>query len=203
MKKVLLFLILLFIPFIVNADKNKMVKVYVFEAGGCPYCEAEIDYLKGLKSYNKKFTIEKKELYVDHIEWEPGKDYELGKKVADAFNSKGFTDASYHATPFVVISNLYATAGYSTDLESIINEAYNSGDKDVVGCFINKKDNCTDLIETTTTSNSDTYSSNSESHDYPNTSVIWTVITCTIILGSLYIIKSNSDREKILKSISK
>ena len=75
MKKVLLFLILLFIPFIVNADKNKMVKVYVFEAGGCPYCEAEIDYLKGLKSYNKKFTIEKKELYIAHIEWEPGKDY--------------------------------------------------------------------------------------------------------------------------------
>ena len=117
----------------VNAAEK--VKVYIFEAGGCPYCEAEIEYLEGLDSYNEKFEIVKKELYVDHVDWEEGKDYQLGVKVATAFKDAGFTEASYQGTPFVVISNLYAAATYSTDLESYINQAYSEGDQDVVGCF--------------------------------------------------------------------
>ena len=52
----ILFAMLLFVPFFVKADEK--VKVYIFEAGGCPYCEAEVEYLKGLDSYNEKFTIE-------------------------------------------------------------------------------------------------------------------------------------------------
>lgn len=117
----------------VNAAEK--VKVYIFEAGGCPYCEAEIEYLKGLSSYGEKFEIVQKELYIDHVDWEKGKDYDLGVKVATAFQNAGFKDASYQGTPFVVISNIYAAATYSTDLESYINQAFSEGDADVVACF--------------------------------------------------------------------
>lgn len=141
MKKIITFIaaFLLMVGF-VNAEGK--VKVYMFEAGGCPYCEQEEEYLKGLEGYNKTFELVKKELYVDHVEWKQGKDYEIGKKVAEAFNEAGFEDASYEGTPFVVISDLYAAASYSTDLESIINQAYEEGDKDVVSCIANNGDNC-------------------------------------------------------------
>ena len=75
----LLLTLVLFLPTLVNA-KDK-VKVYLFEAGGCPYCVKEEEYLKGLDGYDKTFTIVKKELYVDHVDWAEGKDYALGKKL--------------------------------------------------------------------------------------------------------------------------
>ena len=121
------------------ADK---VKVYIFEAGGCPYCEAEVEYLKQLDSYDKKFEIVIKELYVDHVDWEQGKDYDLGVAVADAFYNEGFTEASYQGTPFVVISNIYAATAYSTSLEEYINKAYDEGDVDVVGCIEKGGEDC-------------------------------------------------------------
>ncbi len=114
---------------------GEKVKVYIFEAGGCPYCKMQVEYLEGLDSYNKKFEIVMKELYVDHIEWAEGKDYALGKKVAEAFTTAGFTNASYYGTPFVVISDLYASTTYSESLESYINKAYEQGDKDIVSCL--------------------------------------------------------------------
>ena len=139
-KKILIVLVaaLVVFPFITKvnaAEPGEKVKVYVFEAGGCPYCEKELEYLKGLSSYNQKFEIVRKELYIDHIQWEEGADYQLGVKVATAFLERGFTDASYQGTPFVVISDLYAAASYSTDLEKYIDEAYENGDADIVGCF--------------------------------------------------------------------
>ena len=134
MKKIITFLIA-FIVMIGFVNAEGKVKVYMFEAGGCPYCEAEEEYLKGLEGYGKTFELVKKELYVDHIEWKQGKDYAIGKKVAEAFNEAGFEDASYEGTPFVVISDLYAAASYSTELESIINLAYEEGDNDVVTCM--------------------------------------------------------------------
>jgi hypothetical protein len=138
---ILVLLVMLMMPNVAAKSKEK-VKVYIFEAGGCPYCEAQIEYLKGLSSYNKKFEIVQKELYVDHIDWEPGKDYELGKEVATQFNEAGFEDAAYTGTPFVVISDLYAAASYSTDLEAIINKAAEEGDKDIVSCIASKKESC-------------------------------------------------------------
>ena len=156
MKKIITFIaaFLLMVGF-VNAEGK--VKVYMFEAGGCPYCEKEEEYLKGLEGYNKTFELIKKELYVDHVEWKQGKDYELGKKVAEAFNEAGFEDASYEGTPFVVISDLYASASYSTDLESIINQAYEEGDKDAVSCIANNGTNCirSNKADTSNTKNSE------------------------------------------------
>ena len=95
-----------------------------------------------LRSYGEKFEIVRKELYVDHVSWEPGKDYELGVKVANAFTEEGFEDASVHGTPFVVISNVYAKTAYNADLAKIIDEAFEKGDKDVVTCLANNGTNC-------------------------------------------------------------
>lgn len=131
---VLVFMLVLGVTACGSSKKSgEKVKVYVFFAGGCPYCESEIEYLKSLDEYNKKFEIVEKELYVDHIEWQPGKDYDLGVKVATAFYEKGFQNASYQGTPFVVISNIYAEASYNPNVVDIINKAYDEGDEDVVG----------------------------------------------------------------------
>lgn len=144
-KKILIVLVaaLVVFPFITKvnaAEPGEKVKVYVFEAGGCPYCEKELEYLKSLSSYGEKFEVIEKELYIDHVNWEYGADYQLGYTIANAFLERGFSDASYQGTPFVVISDLYAAASYSTDLEKYINEAYENGDADVVGCVANGGD---------------------------------------------------------------
>lgn len=178
--------LVLFMPFD-NVMAAKKVKVYMFEAGGCPYCEAEEEYLKGLSSYGTKFELVKKELYVDHIDWAQGKDFELGKQVAEAFKSAGFADAAYNATPFVVISNIYAAASYNTSLESIIDEAYEKGDKDVVGCFEEGKTNCLKIDK----------ESNSSVGE------MLTIITCSFVLLITYVVKSNKDKEEIIEAISK
>ena len=67
MKKItfiLLFIIslVMFLP-LDNVMADKKIKVYMFEAGGCPYCEAQEEYLKGLAGYGKTFELVKKELY--------------------------------------------------------------------------------------------------------------------------------------------
>ena len=151
MKKFLVILLMMmcFIPFVNAKDKeaDKKVKVYVFEAGGCPYCELQTEYLKGLKSYNKKFVIVSKELFVDHVDWKEGKDYELGVAVAEEFTNAGFTNAAATGTPFVIISDLYAVSGYSDKLEEIIDKAYEEGDRDAVACIKDGKDDCVRLNE--------------------------------------------------------
>ena len=197
MKKFLLFIIglLCFLPMTVRAGEK--VKVYVFEAGGCPYCEAQIEYLEGLDSYNQKFEIVQKELYVDHVDWAQGKDYELGVKVANEFYSKGFTDASYQGTPFVVISNLYAAAAYSQNLETVIDKAYEEGDKDVVSCIANNGENC---LEGATNSGTAT----EEKKD--NTETITIVILSVIVVGLIALIiitrKANKEEEMLDKAFS-
>jgi glutaredoxin len=150
LKKILLLVLalILVMPLGVRAEEEvttigaelPKVKVYIFEAGGCPWCERQKEYLKGLESYGKKFVIVTKELYVDHISWQEGKDYELGKKVAEAFNEAGFADASYNGTPLVIISDLYAASAYSESLEKYIDKAYELKDKDIVSCLAEKDD---------------------------------------------------------------
>ena len=135
MKKVLLVLTSIIVSFfmITNVKAEGLVKVYIFEAGGCPACEAQLEYLNNLESKGTKFEIIQKELYVDHVDWERGKDYDLGVKVVNYFNAHGFADAGYTSTPLVVVSDVYAKNGYNASLESYINKAYNAGDKDIVG----------------------------------------------------------------------
>ena len=197
MKKVLvvLFAMLLFIPSVLFAEGNNKVKVYVFEAGGCPYCELELEYLKGLSSYKTKFEIVKKQLYVDHVDWKEGKDYKLGVSVATAFNEAGFEDAAYTGTPFVVISDIYAVAGYSQDLEDIINEAYDEGDKDAVACIAAGNDNCVRPI------NNENLSSTEKNSINKKPAIVIVVLGAIALVGAvIYIIKNrNTDviEEKI------
>ncbi len=162
----------------VNVKAEGKVKVYIFEAGGCPYCEAEIEYLESLSSYGEKFEIVREELYIDHVDWKPGSAYELGKTVAEAFQSAGFDNASYLGTPFVVISNIYASAAYSTSLEEVINKAYEDGDKDVVGCYANGGENCLEGADPTIT-----YGGSTNTVDDKKDVEIITTITLLLIIG--------------------
>lgn len=187
-KKFFALLLALMIIMPVSAFAKEKVKVYMFEAGGCPYCEKEMEYLKGLDGYNKTFTIEVKELYVDHVDWAEGKDYSLGKTVAEAFKNAGFEDATYQGTPFVVISDLYAASAYNTSLENIINKAYEEGDKDIVKCYADGKTDCLDhLTETDTTSSS---------------SNTWVIVVTGLIILITYLIKSSIDTNNIIKSLN-
>lgn len=187
-KKFFALLLALMIIMPVSAFAKEKVKVYMFEAEGCPYCEKEMEYLKGLDGYNKTFTIEVKELYVDHVDWAEGKDYSLGKTVAEAFKNAGFEDATYQGTPFVVISDLYAASAYNTSLESIINQAYEEGDKDIVKCYADGKTDCLDhLTETDTTSSS---------------SNTWVIVVTGLIILITYLIKSSIDTNNIIKSLN-
>ena len=197
MKKKLLsvlFTLLLLIPLGINAEEKEKVKVYIFEAGGCPYCEAEVEYLKGLEGYNKTFTIEIKELYVDHVDWEPGKDYDLGVKVANGFLNVGFTDASYQGTPFVVISDLYAASAYSTSLESVINEAYEKGDKDIVSCYADGKEDCLNHL-----AKEDNKVTDNDSATGANT---WVVVVMGLLVIGTIIVKSTIDTNRIVETIN-
>ena len=187
-KKLFALLLALMIIMPVSAFAKEKVKVYMFEAGGCPYCEKEMEYLKGLDGYNKTFTIEVKELYIDHVDWAEGKDYSLGKTVAEAFKNAGFEDATYQGTPFVVISDLYAASAYNTSLESIINQAYEEGDKDIVKCYADGKTDCLDhLTKTDTTSSS---------------SNTWVIVVTGLIILITYLIKSSIDTNNIIKSLN-
>lgn len=213
-KSLLLVAVLSFALFTANVFAKDKVKVYIFEAGGCPYCEAEIEYLKKLDSYDEKFEIIEKELYVDHVDWEEGKDYDLGVKVAEAFQKKGYSDASYQGTPFVVISNLYAAASYSESLEDVINEAYEAGDQDVVGCFADDEDDCADKIKenenkTTTTSQDETQPQVAQEEEKSDsnsaTAAIVLVFIVLVIIGLLFIArgKLNIQETKTTKKESK
>ena len=179
MKKVLLlFALLLMIPISINAEGK--VKVYVFEAGDCPYCEAELEYLKTIDQ--DKIEIVRKELYIDHVDWEPGKDYELGVKVADAFKNAGFTNATYTSTPFVVISDLYAVSGYSTSLDSVIDYAYKEGDMDAVSCIESGEEGCIRDIEDVSFTSSDR---KTPSAGVTNSSKTSAIISVGVILAVL------------------
>ncbi len=179
------------LPFVVNAaDKKEKVKVYVFEAGGCPYCEQQLAYLKGLKDYNKTFEIVEKELYIDHEKWEPGADYNLGVNVANAFVNAGYDEDEVNAygTPLVVISDIYAMTAYSTSLESVIAKAYEEGDKDAVTCVANGGTDCVrSIIE--------------KPKDYTVLILLCTIISTVVTVGT-YVIKSNCDKKAILKAIN-
>ena len=204
--KIFIFVIvlMLFIPMISIKAENKKVKVYMFEAGGCPYCEEEEEYLKGLDSYDKKFELIKKELYVDHVEWKKGKDYDLGVKVANEFNEAGFENATYQGTPFVIISDLYATTSYNDSLEDIINEAYETGDKDIVGCYESGKSNCLDDLKKANAKNNNAKKDTTKkiNLNYDIILIVLVVLcSCTIIV--VYILKSNKDKKDLIDMINK
>ncbi len=148
MKKIIFGILLIILSFneVVLAQENDLVKVYVFiTKEGCIYSKQQIEYLKRMDSYGKKFIIVEKELYVDTSSWKRGKDFDLAKRVSTAFKKIGFNQANYIGTPFIVIGDLYAAMTDARDLENVIEEAYKVGDKDVVGCFERNNKDCLDV----------------------------------------------------------
>lgn len=113
-----------------EVSSNK-VKVYVFVKDGCGFCEAQEQYLDELSKTNDKFQTVILRAYDSN--WQPVEYYNLANEVSDYFVDKGFTNAKFSGTPLVVISDIYAAASYSNELEDIINEAYEKGDVDMVG----------------------------------------------------------------------
>ena len=201
MKKILCTLVCLltFFPMLVNAQEK--VKVYVFEAGGCGYCEAQIEYLKGLDSYNEKFEIVEKELYVDNVKWEEGKDFDLGVKVVEAFNNAGYQDATYDGTPLVIISDIYAATTYTEDLEDYILYAYNENNSyDAVACIEDGNDECVFHKATASEEVNDNITSSSEEN---SNTIVWIVVACTIVLTGSYLIKSTIDTNRIIEALKR
>lgn len=139
---IILTFVLFIMPVFVMADEKEPVKVYVFLAPDCGYCEKEIEYLESLETYNEKFVIVEKELFASIHSSQLGEDYELGEKVAEAFRNAGFRQANTSGTPFVVISDIYARTSYNDNLESVIEEAYEAGDKDIVKCIEDGNNEC-------------------------------------------------------------
>ncbi len=193
MKKIILsilsiLMVTLAIP-VVKAEEsdtveNEKVKVYVFTAGGCGYCENELAYLKSLDSYNEKFEIVELEMYVDNVDWEKGKDYDIAVKVTNLFTDACFENVSYSGTPLVVISDIYALTSYNDDLESYINAAYERGDKDIVGCLINNEEDCK------LTSNNCSASTNSDENN--SQTLLVTVIVLVAVGGiALLVVMAN------------
>ena len=163
MKKIwgLLISLMLLLPGVVKAEDqvddmpqvvdDGLVKVYMFEAGGCPYCEAATEFLESLDTYNTKFTLIHKSTYIDHYDFEPDVDYDLTQEVSQAFISAGLRDAKFSGTPYIVISDVYAASGYSTSigqqLVDVIDLVYQEGDKDVVSCIANGGTECIEGIK--------------------------------------------------------
>ena len=213
MKKILLGIIalLLVIPMSVNANAEQAkVKVYMFYAGGCPACEAAEEYLQGLEGYNKTFELVKKEAYIDHIEWKQGKDFDLSQKASDLFESLGYGEyetRGYHlnqSTPFIVISGTYAAAGYNTDLEKIINQVAEAGDKDVIGCLADGKKDCDKLVTKIEKEKTDEKTDdNKTTSSTKNDNTVAAVAICSAVIVVAYLVKSTIDTKKIIEALNK
>lgn len=132
MKKLSVLLVLalvLFIPFMtnVNAEKSKIINVYLFRGEGCPHCaEAEefFDSLKEDEEYKDLFQV------VDYEVWYDKDNASFMEKVAKKLK----TQAS--GVPFIIIGDKYYS-GYassmSEEIKTTIKKAYESDEyKDVV-----------------------------------------------------------------------
>lgn len=148
MKKIILFMLLINIFCLsVRAEKHDLVKVYVFVSKSgihSDLSEKAIESLKGLESYGKQFEIIEKEAYVYSSEYgdaEDGKDLELFKKVIEVYNNAGY-DYTYTQTPTAFISNEFIPGVDLKFVHEVINNAYENGDEDLVGCVERGENNC-------------------------------------------------------------
>ncbi len=151
-KLILIFIFMLLIPFTVNA-KDNLVKVYVFGMTNDTSTTDGINELKKLPSYNKKFKIIFKETYIKPSDtyigdWPKGKDYDLVEKIQNVFIKAGQIKKDeynfYQAPLFFISDNFYMNS--IENVSNAIDIAYKNGDKDIVGCVIDGKEDCTKLI---------------------------------------------------------
>lgn len=148
MKKIVLFMLLINIFCLsVKAEQHDLVKVYVFVSKNgihSDLSEKAIASLKGLESYGKMFEIIEKEAYTYSSKFsdvEDGKDLELFKKVIEVYNNAGY-DYTYTQTPTAFISNEFIPGVDLELVNEVINNAYENGDEDLVGCVERGENNC-------------------------------------------------------------
>lgn len=208
MKKILfgLLAVLLVLPIGVNAKEK--VKVYMFTKDGCGYCEAQKEYLQGLEGYNKTFEVVENEIYDSN--WGTKGEYDLAVKVAEAFEAKGYgadmVAQGYHmyqSTPFIVVSNLYAKSAYNTSLETVINQVYEEGDKDIVGCIKDGKKDCEkDIVKVEGTTTTDTEEDTTTKGLDNAGNVIAVTLISAVVLVAVYLVKSTLDTNKVIDAIN-
>lgn len=131
--KVLVFALVLFIPFaIVNADtkEKSKINVYLFRGEGCPHCAEAEEWFSELskdEEFSKYYTL------VDYEVWYDESNATLMDNVAKELGTEA------NGVPFIVIGDKYYSGFASSmaeDIKTTIKEAYNNKDyKDVVKDF--------------------------------------------------------------------
>ena len=203
MKKIIFALIAMFciLPFTVNAADK--VKVYIFSKDGCSYCEKQISYLKGLEGYNKTFEIVDVQIYDSN--WKQTSNYELAKKVISGLQAAGVSadELNLNGTPSVIISNIYAKTAYSANLEDVIKQAAEKGDKDLVGCYKAGKSDCTKDLEIATAKANDTTKTSATTSNESIKGVIAIVIIFSLTTMGINVAVTLYSKKQILTAVSK
>lgn len=155
------------------------VNVYLFRGKGCSHCRDFLGYVRDtlVPEIGDKFNL------ITYEIWNDTNNLELLKKV---FDYVGASEES--GIPFILVGDKYYSGyseGNAAAVKKAIEEAYNNKDKtDVVKDVIAGK------------TKKDSTESGASS-----TSVIVTVILCTLALGSLYIFKSNYDKNILINQM--
>ncbi len=154
------------------------VNVYLFRGKGCSHCRDFLGYVRDnlLPQDGYKFNL------ITYEIWNDANNLKLLKKVFDYMDVPENT-----GIPFIVIGDKYFV-GYSETVGNNVKEAIES---------LYKSEDNTDVVQGVI----DEKTKKSDSKSVSSTGEIVTIILCTVVLGALYIFKSNYDRELLVKKI--
>ena len=131
MKKIWLFIlfgILLFIPFTINA---KEVNAYLFYGQGCPHCAQLEEYLQKEYKNDKDLNIYRYEV------WNSSENVELWNKVQDALCIES-SGVPYFVVGNKVVRGYNAGSAFEKKIDTAINHAKGSDYKDLAGIALGK-----------------------------------------------------------------
>ena len=124
-KYIILFLMLLVMPFVTKAEAKK-INVYMFRGEGCPHCEEALEFFDELKEdeeFGKLYKLVTYEVWYN----ETNSDYQDRVAAYFQINSTG--------VPFYIIGDktfLGYAARFNDEIKATIDEAYNTQAKDIV-----------------------------------------------------------------------
>ncbi len=136
-KKLLIFIILLFIPLsLINAEE-KEINLHLFYGRECPHCEAEIEYLDEYINEHSNIKLYKYEV------WHDKDNQQTLKEVKELLNDDS------NGVPFLVIGNQvvigFGEGRTEATIESVINYYLENNYKDVVGEYLGITDKQDDV----------------------------------------------------------
>lgn len=125
-KYIILFLMLLVMPFVTKAEAKK-INVYMFRGEGCPHCEEALEFFDSLsqdEEYSNYYKL------VTYEVWNDQDNAKLMEEVADAFNEQA------SGVPYIIIGEK-TFSGYASssddEIKNAIKTAYENEEyKDVV-----------------------------------------------------------------------